>query len=139
MRTSMNQKLLELPKLSPNFQLLQPHFCLTTLYQSQPSKLYKQKKLDFSMVSTLVKATLKSLEDVTPASNWVLELIECSEHIQNATRRTFDTSKIKPFQDNIALPYIAHLQEIISSSFSSSHDVVSSLSIFNPNKVPPTT
>ena len=74
----------------------------TLLITSQLNKALQTKNIDFSMVSTLVEATFKSLEDaVTPASNWVLELIECSEDIQKATGQTIDTSKIKQFQDNI--------------------------------------
>ena len=84
------------------------------------SKALQTKQLDLSMISTLVEATLESLDDaVSPAANWVLELLDSSEDIQKATGETIDTTKIKLFKDTVAVPYIAHLKENISSRFSS--------------------
>ena len=40
------------------------------------------------------------------------------------------------FPDTIAVPYIAHPKENTLRQFSSSHDVVSALSTFDPCKVP---
>ena len=43
---------------------------------------------------------------------------------------------ITTFQEQVTKLFIAHLKENISSCFSSSNDVVSAMSIFDPRKVP---
>lgn len=101
------------------------------------SKALQAKQLDLTLISTLVDATLESLDDaILPAANWVLELLECSGDIQKATGESINTSKIQSFQETVTKPYIAHLKENISSRFSSCHKVTSALEVFNPQKVP---
>ena len=51
---------------------------------------------------------------------------------QQGSRLRWQTS----FQEQAAKPFIAHLKENISSRFTSSSDIVSALSIFNPRKAP---
>ena len=65
-----------------------------------------------------------------------MELLECSDDIHKVTGEPINTTKIQSFQESVAKPYIARLKENISSRFSSSHNVISALAIFNPQKVP---
>lgn len=101
------------------------------------SKALQTKQLDLTMTSSLVNATLESLDDaVLPAANWVLELFDKCDDLQKATGVGIDLDNIKIFQENIAKPFVTHLKKNISSRFASSHDVISALSIFDPRKVP---
>ena len=88
------------------------------------------------MISSLVDAVLKSLDDaLTPAANWVLELLDVKDDLQQITGETITTDMIGSFQETMAKPYVSHLKENISSRFVS-HDIVSALAIFDPRKVP---
>ena len=93
--------------------------------------------LDLSIVSSLVDATLHTLEDaITPAANWVLELWEECVNLETTTGTEISCTDITMFQETIAKPFIANQKDNISSCFASSGDVLSALSIFNPMKVP---
>ena len=101
------------------------------------SKTLQTEHLDLSTVSSLVDATLHTLEDaVLPAANWVLELLEECVNLESATGIKITQADIKTFQEKVAKPFINHLKSNISSRFASSGDVVSALSIFDPRKVP---
>ena len=101
------------------------------------NKTLQTENLDLSIVSSLVDATLHTLEDaVTPAANWVLELLEECANLETATGTEISHTDITTFQETVAKPFITHLKDNISSRFASSGDVLSALSIFDPKKVP---
>ena len=93
------------------------------------SKALQTQQLDLSLISTLVDATIQTMDDaVLPAANWVLELLDQADDLHTSTGVLMDASKISSFQDSHAKPFVAHLKENISSRFRSSHDVVKALS-----------
>ena len=50
------------------------------------SRALQTEHLDLSVISTLVEATLNSLDDaLLPAANWVLELLDDCEDLEKAT------------------------------------------------------
>ena len=78
------------------------------------SRTLQTEHLDLSVISSLVDATLYTLYDtLLPSANWVLELLDEREHLEEA-------AGIK-----------VTLADIISSS-----DIMSALSIFDPRKAP---
>ena len=101
------------------------------------SKALQTEQLDLSLISSLVDATVQSLDDaVLPGANWVLELLDSIDDLKTATKVTIDAEKILSFQNTIAKPFVADLKANITSRFASSNAVVSALSIFDPRKVP---
>ena len=101
------------------------------------SKALQTEQLDLSLISSLVDATVQSLDDaVLPGANWMLELLDNIDDLKTATKVTIDTDKILSFQNTIAKPFVADLKANITSRFASSNAVVSALSIFDPRKVP---
>ena len=101
------------------------------------NKTLQTENLDLSIVASLVDSTLHTLEDaVTPAANWVLELLEECVNLETATGTEITPTDITTFQETIAKPFIATLKDNISSRFASSGDVLLALSIFDPKKLP---
>lgn len=101
------------------------------------SKTLQTENLDLSIISSLVDATLNTLDDaVLPAAHWVLELLDAHENLEEATGTEVSMEVISSFQENVAKPFISDLKENISSRFASSGQVVPALSIFNPKKLP---
>ena len=101
------------------------------------SKALQTEQLDLSLISSLIDATVQSLDDaVLPRANWVLELLDNIDDLKTATKVTIDADKILSFQNTIAKPFVADLKANITSRFASSNAVVSALSIFDPRKVP---
>ena len=87
------------------------------------SKTLQTKQLDLTMNFSLVDAVLKTLDDaVTPAANWILELMDVRDDLQRITGETITTDMIGSFQETVARPYVSHLKENISSRFES-HDM----------------
>ena len=81
------------------------------------------------MIFSLVDATVKSLDyAVLPAANWVLELLDDADGLNDSTTVTITADLILFFSE--------YLKANITSYFSSSTAVVSALSIFDPRKVP---
>ena len=100
------------------------------------SRTLQTEHLDLSVISSLVDATLHTLDDtVLSSANWVLELLDKREHLEEAAGIKVTLADIT-FQEQAAKTFIAHLKENISSHFTSSSDIVSALSIFNPRKAP---
>ena len=100
------------------------------------SKTLQTKQLDLSMISSLVNAVIKSIDDaITPAANWILELLDHKDDILQATGEIITADKILEFQDKVGKPFVTSLKENIASRFAS-HDIVSALVIFDPHKVP---
>ena len=100
------------------------------------SRTLQTEKMDLSMISSLVNATLRTLDDsLLPSANWVLELLDDCEHLEE-TAGIITLADITTFQEQSTKPFIAHLKENISARFSSSGDVISAMSIFDPRKAP---
>ena len=98
------------------------------------SKRLQTKQLDLSMISSLINAVLHALDDaITPAANWVLELLDSKE----ATRQIISAGTIHTIQETVETPFVALLKGKISSRFAT-HDIVSALAIFDPHNVPST-
>ena len=101
------------------------------------NKTLQTKQLDLSILSSLVNATLHSLDDaILPAENWILEHLEEAGNLERDIGLEITLADIKLFQDTVAMPFIATLKANISSRFESSGDIVSALSIFDPRKAP---
>ena len=94
---------------------------------SKLSKSLQTEKLDLSVISGIVDATLHTLEDaVLPAANWILQLQDIKDEIET-------TIGIKNFQSRVAKPFLILLKENIQNRFNS-QDLVSSFSIFDPKR-----
>ena len=62
------------------------------------SKTRQTKQLDLSAISCLVDSVLHSLDDdLTPAANWVLELLDSEDDIKQATGESISIEKIQAF------------------------------------------
>jgi len=94
------------------------------------SKTLQTEKLDVTVVSSLVKATLYSIDDaLTTAANWVLTWKKAWR--KQFRSRSHAVDDIKSFQKK---PEYLLLKANISSCFGS-QDVVSAFSIFDPKKI----
>ena len=101
------------------------------------SRTLQTEDLDLSVVSSLVEATLHTLDDaLLPAANWVLEILEDSEDLEKAAGTNVTSTDIRQFQESVAKPFLRHLKDNISSRFASSGQVIGAFSIFNPKKLP---
>ena len=101
------------------------------------SRALQTEHLDLSVISTLVEATINSLDDaLLPAANWVLELLDDCEDLEKATGIKVTLADITSFQGRVGELFINLVKDNISSRFASSKDVVTALSIFDPKKVP---
>ena len=99
------------------------------------SKTLQSEKLDLTVISSLVEATLYSLDDaLSPAANWVLELQDMKESLEEAMGVNI-TSDIQTFQNSVGNRFVSTLKGNISSHFCS-QDIVSAFSIFDPKKTP---
>ena len=79
---------------------------------------------------------LHSLDNaLLPTANWVLELIDAHDQLDDASGNKVTPNDISSFQKNVAESFIADLKNNISSHFAS-QDVVSAFSVFNPQKMP---
>ena len=99
------------------------------------SKTLQAEKLDLTVVSALVESVLHSLDDaLLPTANWVLELIDAHDQLDDATGIKVIPDDISSFQ-NVAESFVADLKNNISSRFAL-QDVVSAFIVFNPQKMP---
>ncbi len=100
------------------------------------SRTLQTERIDLTAITPLVDATLNTLDDaMLPAANWVLELMDAKNEIEEVTDITLTTESIATFQGQVAEPFIRMLKANISSRFIS-QDIVSSFGIFDPKKVP---
>ena len=100
------------------------------------SRALQAERIDLTAITPLVDATLNTLDDVTlPAANWVLQLMDAKDEIEEATDIKITTESITTFQERVAKPFVMMLKANISSRFVL-QDIVSSFSIFDPKKVP---
>ena len=101
------------------------------------SRTLQTEHLDWSVISSLVDATLHTLDDtVLPSANWVLKLLDKRDHQEEAAGIKVTLADTITFREQAAKPFIAHLKDNISSHFTSSSDIVSALCIFDPRKTP---
>ena len=102
------------------------------------SRALQTENLDLSMISSLLDATLHSIDDaVLSSSNWVLGLLKAAQDLETAIKEQITQDDISTFQEKIGQCFIHQLRDNITSRFTSS-DMVSSFSIFVPRKVPAT-
>ena len=67
------------------------------------SKCLQTEKLHLSIISSLVHATLHSIDEALfPAANWVLELMDAREEIERATGVKVTSANIASFQERVA-------------------------------------
>ena len=88
------------------------------------------------MIVSLVEAVLKILDGAISSSKLDSATCGCQRRFCANNRRGNYTENIASFQEAVAQPFTFHLKENISSRFESSHDFVSALAIFIPQKVP---
>ena len=100
------------------------------------SKSLQTEKLDLSIISSLVDATLHTLEDVLqPAAKWVLDMQEFKEEMDITVGINFNSDDVASFQSRVTEPFYTKLKENIANRFVSK-DVVSGFGIFDPKKTP---
>lgn len=100
------------------------------------SKCLQSEKLDLTVISSVVDATLHTLDDILqPAAKWILDLQCVRDEMESTIGIKFMTEDITSFQSKVAQPFYASLKENIENRFSS-QDIVSSFSIFDPGKIP---
>ena len=103
---------------------------------SKLSKSLQTEKLDLSIISSLVDATLHTLEDVLqPAAKWVLDLQEVKEEMDITVGINFNRDDVASFQSRVTEPFYTKLKENIANRFVS-QDVASCFSTFDPKKTP---
>ena len=103
---------------------------------SKLSKSLQTEKLDLSIISSLVDATLHTLEDVLQlAAKWVLDLQEVKEEMVITVGINFNSNDVASFQSRVTEPFYTKLKENIANRFVS-QDVVSCFSISDPKKTP---
>ena len=70
-------------------------------------KALQTEKLDLSVVSSVIEATIQSIDDaVLPAANWVLELLEYCDDLQTTTEIMLTQQDITSFQDDVGKPFL---------------------------------
>ena len=100
------------------------------------SKSLQTEKLDLSITSSLVDATLHTLEDVLQtAAKWLLDLQEVKEEMDITVGINFNSDDVASFQSRVTEPFYTKLKENIANRFVS-QDVVSWFSISDPKKTP---
>ena len=91
------------------------------------SKCLQTEKLDLSIISSLVHATLHTIaEALLPAANWVLKLMDAREEIERDTGVKVTSANIASFQERVA-KHTDLKNNIVCRS--PSQDVVSALAI----------
>ena len=82
-----------------------------------------------------MEATLYSLDDaLSPAANWLLELQDMKESLEEAMGVNITTSDIQTFQNSVGNHFVSTLKGNILSCFCSQD--MSAFSIFDPKKTP---
>ena len=103
---------------------------------SKLSKCLQSQQLDLTIISSLVDATLHTLDDaIQPGANWLLELEDVKDDMESTIGIKFTTEDVTNFQGRVAKPFFTLLNENIQNRFSS-QDVISSFSVFDPKKMP---
>ena len=63
------------------------------------------------MISSLVDTVLHALDDAITAANWVLELLDCKDDLQQATGEIFSADKIYIFLETVGTPFVSHFKD----------------------------
>ena len=137
--TSHEPETLGVSKALSNHSTIAAIYLLDYILQvAKLSRALQTKHLDLSLISSLVVATLNSLDDaILPSANWVLKLQDAREELKAATGIEVTHLDICSFDERVGKPFIRLIKDNISSRFrSSSKDVLSALSIFNHKRVP---
>ena len=96
---------------------------------SKLSKSLQTEKLDLSIISSLVDATLHTLEGVLqPAAKWVLDLQEVKEEMDITVGINFNSDDVASFQSRVTEPFYTKLKKI--SQTTSFHKMLSPVSAF---------
>ena len=95
------------------------------------SRALQTKHLDLLLISSLVDATLNSLDDaILPSANWVLQLQDAREGLKAATGIEVTHLDICSFQERVGKSFIRPIKDNISSRFRSSSKDVYQPSVF---------
>ena len=117
-----------LSKLSTLFAIYLLDYILPEV--SKLSKSLQTEKLDLSIISSLVDATLHTLEDVLqPAAKWVLDLQEVKEEMDITVGINFNSDDVASFQSRVTEPFYTKLKENIVNCFVSQDVPVSAFLI----------
>ena len=99
------------------------------------SRALQTKHLDLSLISSLVDATLNSLDDaILPLANWVLQLQGAREELKSTTGIEVTHLDICSFQERVGKLFIRLIKDIISSWFRSSSKDVYQPSVFSTQR-----
>ena len=111
-RTPMSQKHLALAKLLAASTVAAIYMLDYVLSQvAKLSRTLQTEHLDLSVISSLVDATLHTLDDtVLPSANWVMALLDKREHLEEAAGIKVTLADIITFQEQAAKTFIAHLK-----------------------------
>ena len=75
------------------------------------SKTLQAVQLDLTIISSLVESTLHTLDDaLLPAANWVLELLDDKESLDEVADLNITSADIQSFQDAVGKPFISNLK-----------------------------
>ncbi len=84
------------------------------------SKSLQSEEFDLTLVSSLVVATVHTMDDVLhPAANWVLDLQEVKEEMNNEAGINFNIGDVQSFQSHVTEPFYTRLKENIQNRFTS--------------------
>ena len=73
-----------------------------------------------TLVSSLVDATLQSMDDVLdPAAQWMLDLQEVKEEMRNEVSINFSIGDVESFQSRVTEPFYIKLKENTQNRFTS--------------------
>ena len=76
------------------------------------SHALQSKHLDLSLISSLVDATLNSVDDaILPSANWVLQLQDAREELKEATASEVTHLDICSFQERVDKPFIRLIKD----------------------------
>ena len=81
------------------------------------SRALQTENLDLSMISSLLDATLHSIDDavLSSSSNWVLELLEAAQDFETAIEEQITQEDISTFEEKIGQGFIHQLRDNITS------------------------
>ena len=95
------------------------------------SHTLQTKHQDQSLISSVVDATLNSLDDaILPSENWVLQLQDAREELKAATVIEVTHLDICSFQEIVGKPFIRLIKDNISSRFRSPQKMCYQPSVF---------
>ena len=110
-----------LTRSSTSFSIYLLDFVLPQV--SKLSKCLQSQQLDLTIVSSLVDATLHTLDDtIQPGANWLLELQDVMDEMESTIDIKFTTEDVTNFQSRVAKRFCTLLKKNIQNRFSSQDD-----------------